>query len=245
MIDVIQKYSAKLILGLFDFLVHRYTGDSPIVKEKDIPFLNTLQQNRESMLNEYLSIVRHKELNNIKDFYKVKKNINEDEKWKAEPLILYNYIFLENLEKCPKTYEVLKAIPGCSAAMFSVLEPGKYIPPHKGIYKGIYRCLFILQIDEGADCWIRVNEVKTHFQTGTIIVFDETAEHEVMNASSSKRVALYLDILRKFPFPLDVINKFLYYLIRRSPFVTNILKEYKKLEEVTVAPYSPSDPILK
>jgi beta-hydroxylase len=65
-------------------------------------------------------------------------------------------------------------IPGCCAAMFSVLEPGKYIPPHKGIYKGIYRCLFTIQLEEKSDCWIRVNQTKIRFKEGSFIVFDET-----------------------------------------------------------------------
>jgi hypothetical protein len=245
MINIFQNFIAKIILGFFDFLVTKYTPDDPILPVSDIPFYNLLISNRAILLNEYMEIVKSKNLYNVKDFYKVKKDINEDDKWKAEPLILYKYLFKENAAKCPHTFQLVSKIPGCCAAMFSVLEPGKYIPPHKGIYKGIYRCLFTLKVEENADCWIRVNDVKTYFSEGSIIVFDETAEHEIRNSSSGNRVALYLDIYRKLPFPLNLYNKLVYFMIRKSPFVTNILKEYKKLEDVTVGSFIPTTPVLK
>ncbi len=246
MISIIQEFAAKIILGFFDYLVSKFTANKPILTETDIPFYKTLIDNRTIFLSEYLAMAETKNINDIKNFYKIKKDINEDDKWKAEPLILYNYVFKENAAKCPKTFDLVSQIPGCCAAMYSILEPGKYIPPHKGIYKGIYRCLFTLQLkEENADCWIRVNEVKTPFKEGELIIFDETAEHEVKNASSVDRVALYLDIYRKLPFPLNIYNRVIYYIIQKSPFVQNILKEYKKLENSTIVPFKSINPILK
>lgn len=245
MISIIQEFLAKIILGSFDYLVSKFTNNKPVLSTEDIPFYNLLLSQRAIILNEYLDVLKRKELNNIKDFYKTKKHINADDKWKAEPLILYNYLFKENSDKCPQTFQLVSKIPGCCAALFSVLEPGKYISPHKGIYKGIYRCLFTLQLEENADCWIRVNDVKTYFKEGSIIIFDETAEHEVSNSSTGNRVALYLDIQRKLPFPLNLYNTLIYFMIRRSPFVQNILKEYKKLENVKVVPFISSKPVLK
>ena len=245
MINVIQKFTAKFILGFFDFLVGKFTANKPILSQEDIPFYHLLIDNQNVFLTEYLKLTQKKKLNDIKDFYKVETNINEDDKWKAEPLMLFNYLFKENIENCPETYKILSKIPGCSAAMFSVLEPGKYIPAHKGIYKGIYRCLFTLQLEKDADCWIRVADVKTFFKEAELIIFDETAEHEVMNASAKPRVALYLDIYRKLPFPLNYYNKFIFFLIRKSPFVQNILSEYKKLENVRIESFDFAKPVLK
>jgi aspartyl/asparaginyl beta-hydroxylase (cupin superfamily) len=181
----------------------------------------------------------------VKNFYKVERDMNEDDKWKAEPIMLFSYLFKENAERCADTFDVISKIPGCCAAMFSVLEPGKYIPPHKGIYKGIYRCLFVLQLDKDADCWIRVNDSKIFFKEGELVMFDETAEHEVMNASNSSRVALYLDVYRKLPFPLNIFNKMLFFIIRKSPFVQNILKEYMQLDNVNIETFVPAKPVLQ
>ena len=245
MISVIQKVVAKIILGFFDFLVGKFTANKPILSVDDIPFYNLLISNRNVFLENYLKISKDKQLNDIKNFYKIERDINEDDKWKAEPIMLFSYLFKENAAKCQETYSIIKQIPGCSAAMFSVLESGKYIPPHNGIYKGIYRCLFTLQLEANADCWIRVNDVKTYFKEGELIMFDETAEHEVMNASSTERIALYLDIYRQLPFPLNLYNKLIYFIIRKSPFVQNILVEYKKLENITIESINFLKPVLK
>ena len=245
MINIIQEFSAKILLGSFDFLVSKFTDNKPILKKSEIPFYDILIANKNVFLNEYLNILKIKKINDVKDFYKVKKDINEDNKWKAEPIVLYNFAFKENTEMCPQTFNIIKEIPGCCAAMFSVLEPGKYIPPHVGIYKGIYRCLFTLQLEENADCWIRVNDVKTFFKEGELIVFDETAEHEVHNASTSNRVVLYLDLYRKLPFPLNLYNNIIYFIIRKSPFVQNVINEYKKLENSTIEDFKSAKPVLK
>lgn len=245
MINVIQKFLAKIILGSFDYLVSKFTNNKALLLESDIPFYDIFKDNRLVFLNEYLNVIKSKKINDIKNFYQVKRDLNQDDKWKAEPIILFNYLFKENAEKCPQTFALISKIPGCCAAMFSVLEPGKYIPQHKGIYKGVYRCLFTLKVDENADCWIRINETKIDFKEGELIIFDETAKHEVVNASTGNRVALYLDLYRNLPFPLNVYNKIIYFIIRRSPFVQNIISEYSKLENCTVLNFKSSKPVLK
>lgn len=246
MISIIQEFTAKLLLGTFDFLVAKCTANKPILFREDIPFHDILIDNHKVFLEDYLNIARQKKINDIKDFYKIKKDFNEDDKWRAEPLILYNYLFKENAERCKNTIDIVSKIPGCHAAMFSILEPGKYIPSHTGIYKGIYRCLYTLQLsEENANCWIRIQSEKIYFKEGEFVMFDETAEHELHNASSKPRIALYLDIYRKLPFPLDLYNKLIYFIIRRSPFVQNILKSYKQLENATIISFVPAEPVLK
>ena len=240
MLRVIQKYVAKIILGILDSLIGLFTENKATIPATEVPYLNTLSAHNEIILEEYMALIQSKNQFNIKDFYKVESEINYDNKWKAEPLVLFGHLFKENAELCPKTFEIISQIPGCKAAMFSVLEAGKYIPPHKGIYKGIYRCLYVLQLEKNADCWIRIENDKIFFEQGKMVIFDETVEHEVMNASSSNRVALYLDIYRKLPFPLNVYNNILYYVIKRSPFFQTIINEYKHLhnnKNVTVVPF--------
>lgn len=246
MIDIIQDLAAKVLLGSFDFLVSKFTANKPILSKEDIPFFDILINNSNVFLEDYINVKNIKNINAIQDFYKIKKEFNEDKNWKGEPLVLYNYVFNENAERCNNTMKIARKIPGCCAVMFSVLESGKYIPSHRGIYKGIYRCLYTLQLQEtNADCWIRVEDVKTYFKEGEFIIFDETAEHELLNASSQPRVALYLDLYRKLPFPLNLYNRFIYFIIRRSPFVQNILKEFNKLENTTFSSFESADAVLK
>lgn len=244
LLAALVKAPGIAILKVFDFLAQNLAGQPPLLTEQDFPLVKMLPANREKILEEYLTTVRTHTPKNVKDFYKVDTDINYDDNWKAAPLILFGYKFNTNALLYPETFRVLDTIPGCAGAMFSVLGPWKHIPPHRGIYKGVYRCLFTLQVAEGADCWIKVNNEKIYFETGKSILFDETAVHEVMNNSNSPRIVLYLDIYRKLPLPLNFLNDMVFGLLRRSPFVKNILHEYAKLETTSFEDYKWAKPTL-
>lgn len=237
MINKIYHNLGLLILHTFDFLVSRYTENKPILSANELSFVRLLQKNRLVFLNEYLQASAQRSVPNIKDFYKVETDLKEDENWKAIPIVLFGHHLQRNPEQFPLTIELLKELPGCCGAMFSVLGPGKHIPLHKGIYKGIYRCLFTLQMAPEADCWIRVGNSKLNFVEGGTIVFDETVEHEVKNSSNSPRIVLYLDLYRNLPFPLNWLNDFVFFLLKKSRFVSNILKEYQKIEAVSISSF--------
>src|SRR3546814_9573884 len=57
----------------------------------------------------------------------------------------------ENRRHCPQTTRLLKQIPGASTAFFSILAPGKKMPPHRGAYNGILRCHLGLIVPEPAE----------------------------------------------------------------------------------------------
>jgi beta-hydroxylase len=233
------KNSGIAILRTFDFLVQTFAIRREIWENDAFPFNQILRENRALFLHEYDQMYAKKEIQYVKDFFKVETDIKADENWKAAPIILFNYLFKENAKRCPETFKIISRLPGCCGAMFSVLEPGKYIPPHRGIYKGAYRCLLTLRVQPNAECWIKVNNQKLYFKEGDCIVFDETIEHEVLNESTSPRIVLFLDFYRKLPFPLNIMNYLIFELLRRSPFVTNILKEHAKLEKTTFEKFVP------
>jgi aspartyl/asparaginyl beta-hydroxylase (cupin superfamily) len=238
------KIPGIAVLRTFDFLVQKFAANKEVWAPNTFPFGQLLRDNKTVFLREYNQLLNEKEIRNVKDFFIVETDINQDENWKAAPLVLFRYLFKENAERCPETFKIISKLPGCCGAMFSVLGPGKYIPPHKGIYKGAYRCLLTLKVAPNADCWIRVNNQKLYFEEGECIVFDETVEHEVMNASAFPRVVLFLDLYRKLPFPLNVLNHVIFTLLRKSPFVANILNEYNKLEKTSIENFKPSEAIL-
>jgi len=230
-VKTLVKITGNILLRTFDRLTDKVTGKKITngLSAQDLD--NILLPHKDILLQEYVSASRRIKINNVKDFYKVETDIGQDNNWKGLPLLLFNYPFENNMQLCPETTRVIRQIPGCTSAMFSVLGPGKHITPHKGIYKGIYRCLFGLQVPAAGKCWIRINEDIVQFENGRSIVFDETDEHEVKNESGEYRIALYLDIYRNLPFPMNLFNKLLFELIRRSYFITNILKEYERLEQ--------------
>jgi beta-hydroxylase len=103
-----------------------------------------------------------------------------------------------NEDLCPKTVSLIKSIPNIKAAMISVLEPGAWIPPHRGPYCGSIRYHLGLVVPE--NCFIKVNNEDYYWRDGEGVLFDDTYTHEVKNNSDKRRFILFLDVLRPLPF---------------------------------------------
>ena len=74
--------------------------------------------------------------------------ISQDADWKIFPLIAYGIRSQPNIDLCPQTWRVVQGIPGLTTAMFSILEPGKRLPPHRGPYNGVLRLHLGLLVPE-------------------------------------------------------------------------------------------------
>ena len=62
--------------------------------------------------------------------------ITRDARWKIFILIAYGVKSQPNIALCPETWAIVQRIYGLTTAMFSVLEPGERLPPHRGPYNG-------------------------------------------------------------------------------------------------------------
>jgi beta-hydroxylase len=245
-INKFVKYPALIFMRTFDAIIGVVTVRKDVLDTIDFPFHQILFENKDVFLREYNGLVAEKKTYNVKDFYKTASDaqVKHDDNWKAAPILLFNYQFKENVQRCPQTFKIISQLPGCCSIMYSVLGPGKHVPAHRGIYRGFYRCLFTLQMQEGGECWLRVGEKRIYFKEGRSIVFDETIEHEVKNESSQPRVALYLDFYRKLPFPLDKINNLVYLILRHSPYVLGVLMDYNQMENMSYEDFEPVKPQL-
>lgn len=235
----IVKFIGFFTLNLFDFFVSFSKNDKDIFDNKIFDFTDVLESSYLQILMEYEQVKENYDIKQVKDFYKVDTDIGQDNNWKGFPLIIYNYLFRENVDSCPQTNKIIKQVPGCSSAMFSVLGPGKHILPHTGIYKGVVRGLLTLKAPSSGQCWIKINNQKIPFENGKLILFDETALHEVFNDSEEERVVLYLDIYRELSFPLNFFNLVIFNLLKYSPFILNIIKSYNNLQKIEIIEHKP------
>ncbi|MBT8469816.1 MAG: aspartyl/asparaginyl beta-hydroxylase domain-containing protein, partial [Deltaproteobacteria bacterium] len=113
-----------------------------------------------------------------------------------------------NCGRCPETTRVLESIPGMTTAFFSILAPGKHIPPDRGIFKGFVRChLGLLVPERRADCYMRVADVNLHWEPGKCMVFDDTYDHEVHNDTDERRVVLLIDVVRPIRYPARLLTR--------------------------------------
>ncbi len=146
----------------------------------------------------------------------------------------------ENCALAPKTAALLARIPGVYTAFFSVLEPNQHIKAHWGYWKGFVRYhLGVVIPDNNRDekCWIRIN---THAQArggdkaaieqgekyfwhdGDAVLFDDTFLHEAANQTDQVRVVLFLDVARKMPWPLALLNRLFLWIAHQDKSVKEI-----------------------
>lgn len=146
--------------------------------------------------------------------------LTQDDRWKTFFLYGMGNRNAENCARCPITDAVVRRIPGMKTAMFSILSPGKKIPPHTGPYNGVLRYHLGLVVPEPERCTLRVGNQTRQWKVGASLLFDDTFEHEVDNDSAYERVVLFIDVLRPLHFPMQYVNRATLEALRRSPFVS-------------------------
>ena len=113
-----------------------------------------------------------------------------------------------NCHRCPRTVEVVKAIPGLTMAGFSVLEPGTRITEHRGPNKGALRYqMGVIVPGRPGDCRIRVGTEMLVWREQRSAVFDFTVPHEAWNDSDGVRVLLMLEVVMPLPWYLKPLNR--------------------------------------
>ncbi len=165
-------------------------------------------------------MVRKAELPNVQDITADAASLSQDADWKIFPLIAYGIRSQPNIELCPETWRVVQTIPRLRTAMFSILEPGKRLPPHRGPYNGVLRLHLGLLIPEPRErVAIRVGPEQHHWAEGRVLIFDDAYEHEAWNETAQVRVVLFVDFERPMRFPANVINRLLLGLAPFTPFL--------------------------
>src|SRR4029453_11360437 len=165
-------------------------------------------------------LVRKAELPNVQDLTADAAALSRDAGWKIFPLVAYGLRSQPNIDLCPQTWRIVQAIPGLTTAMFSILEPGKRIPPHRGPYNGVLRLHLGLIVPEPRErLAIRVGPERRHWQEGQALIFDDAYEHEAWNETTGLRVVLFVDFEKPLRFPASVLNRLLPSLAVFTPFV--------------------------
>ena len=110
-------------------------------------------------------------------------------KWYGEPLPSAQAL-------CPRTVELVNAIPSVKAAMFALLPPGAKLNPHRDPFAGSLRYHLGLVTPNNDTCRIFVDGKEYFWRDGEDVVFDETYVHSAENKSDITRVILFCDIDR-------------------------------------------------
>ena len=117
--------------------------------------------------------------------------------------------------------------------MFSILAPGKHIPPHTGPYKGVlrYHLGLLSARARGSARHPRRRPRSRTGREGESLVFDDTYEHEAWNDTDETRVVLFLDVVRGPCGPMKTFNAVVIKAIGYSPFIQDAKRRHQAWEE--------------
>jgi beta-hydroxylase len=230
------KYNITKVLGLsliraFEWMIILVQGKTAFFDPSDFPFAKIMEENWEKIREEYIRTHNLEDIPNIQNIFKEMSLVTHGDNWKSYMLMLYSYNFTAHQDKCPETTRLIRQIPGVTAAMFSILAPGKRILAHRGPYKGVLRYhLGVCIPQDPTSCSMVVNGESRHWYEGKSLIFDDSLWHEAINTSGETRVVLFVDFIRPLPFPLNKVNAIIFGLITASPFIQGVLKETEKTE---------------
>ncbi len=124
----------------------------------------------------------------------------DDPRWSAFYLWKDGALVEENAARCPRTVAALGKVPlsrigsRTPSVLFSMLRPGAHIPPHHGMLNSRLICHLPLIVPDG--CWLRVGNERREVESGRMMIFDDSIEHEAKNESDQTRIILLFDIWR-------------------------------------------------
>jgi ornithine lipid ester-linked acyl 2-hydroxylase len=194
-------------------------GHRTFFESEEFPWVAGVESEWMAIRKELEPLMQHREeIPNFQDYSEGQRTLTQDDQWKTFFFYAFGSKEKENCERCPETVRILDKIPGMNTAMFSILGPGKHIPPHRGPYKGVlrYHLGLIIPKPEGS-CRIRVGSDVRPWKEGKSLVFDDSHEHEVWNDSDSYRVVLFVNFVRPTVFPLSAVNQSILWMRGRRP----------------------------
>jgi ornithine lipid ester-linked acyl 2-hydroxylase len=176
-------------------------------------------------------LTRKDDLASFQDISADVATITRDAGWKTFLLTGYGVSSRRNTALCPETWRIVRHVPGLKTAMFSIFEPGKHLPKHRGPYNGVLRLHLGLMVPEPREnAAIRVGPQVLHWQEGRVLIFDDAYEHEAWNRTGALRVVLFVDFVRPLRFPANLLNWLLLNVAVFTPFVREGYDNHREWE---------------
>lgn len=234
-------FISKVVNYFFDF----YTGGKKRPVFFDItntaPALNTITSNSEVIKYEVSNLLTSGEV--VKNYHeldslqhKISALENPDKNWKVYMLYMMGDFSSSALKNCPQTCALLNEVPDIYQCFFSILEAGKNIPEHNGMYRGYLRYHLGLKVPDKDPPFLLIKSQQYTWVESSGILFDDSWNHSVINNCEEDRIVLVVDIYRPMPKLPDKLNRFLTkHLIKKfyaEKVLNNIDIEYKERQKI-------------
>ena len=207
-------------------------GNPPIYDRAVFPWVAEVERASPAIRAELMRVLTRKdELPGFHELSSDVATISTDRGWKTYLLCGYGFRSEANIAACPQTWAACQDIPGLITAMFSILEPGKHLPPHRGPYNGVLRLHLGLIVPEPREnLGLRVDRQVYRWREGEAILFDDAYEHEAWNRTTKTRVVLFVDFVKPLRQPARFLNWLLLNLAPFTPFIREGLDNQKAWE---------------
>ena len=191
----------------------------PVFDASIFPFVASFEENWPTLRREFDQIYSIREA--LPAFHEIspdQKRISQGQHWKTFVFYGFGMKSERNCAKCPATAAALAGVPGLQSALFSIIDPGYHILPHRGVTKGVVRVHLALKVPlERERCFMRVGDQRVVWQEGKCVVFDDSFEHEVHNDTDDTRAVLLFDFDRPMR-PLGrLVHRTAIWLLKKSP----------------------------
>lgn len=227
---LIIKTGKHLLRGIANLQArHSTIPNDPILHNEVFDWVPQLQAQTAIMQQELEGLLPN--LASIPSFHELSPDqtrISKGNNWKTFTFFVFGEAIEHNCARCPQTAAFLRTLPGLQNAFFSILAPRYHIPAHRGPTKALVRCHLPLKVPTDAQqCWLRVDTQRVHWREGEVLLFDDTYEHEVENATDDYRIVLFLDIERPMNRFGTLLNRMLLGAIKLSAYAKDPLRNAK------------------
>jgi aspartyl/asparaginyl beta-hydroxylase (cupin superfamily) len=205
----------------------------PVIDSALFPWVRELRHNWRAVRAELDDLLHQRtELPRFQDISPDQRKISPDDLWRTFVFTGFGQRSEQARRLCPETTRLLEGVPRLQTAFFSILAPGKRIPTHRGVTKGMVRCHLGLKIPREAErCSMTVGGVRCVWSEGETLFFDDTYPHEVENDTDEERAVLLFDFERPMTLRGRLVARALMVLLRRTAYFKDAYRNQAEWEE--------------
>jgi len=207
--------------------------DDAVLDARHFPWIDEFVGQWRVIRAELDALLRHRdELPRFQDISPDQRKISPDDLWRTFVFSGFGHRSEQARVLCPETARLLDGVPRLESAFFSILAPGKQVPSHRGVTKGMVRCHLGLKIPrEPERCTMLVGGVRCVWREGEVIFFDDTYPHEVHNDTDEERAVLLFDFERPMRLRGRLVARLLMVLLRRTAYFKDALRQQSAWEK--------------
>jgi beta-hydroxylase len=194
-----QVTDHSTLMAPYNVLMYLFSAvpNQPILQQQTIPELKALGDNWQVIRDEAMTLFAQGQIKAADKYNDWGFNSFLRTGWKRFYLKWYEQALPSAVANCPKTVELVNAIPTVKGAMFANLPSGGRLVQHRDPYAGSLRYHLGLVVPKTpGECRIFIDGEPYSWREGEDLLFDETYLHYAENTTSDDRIILFCDVER-------------------------------------------------